>query len=150
MIHLWKYVTMICDQICQKRSYTLTVSRHTFHRHLLVTSMHQQHMCLILLKVERSPFTQAFFSSLSGIHECLDGFWMVPSSLGKQKADWITTRLADGFGHGFSCFVTCGGENITNGGHFHVFSEDIAFACYFMAPRPPPTLPPYRNASGID
>ena len=32
----------ICDQICQKGSYTRTVSRHTFHRHLLATSMHQQ------------------------------------------------------------------------------------------------------------
>ena len=62
---------VICDQICQKGSYTRTVSRHTFHRHLLATSMHQQDMCLLLLKVEQSAFTQAFFSSLSGVHECL-------------------------------------------------------------------------------
>ena len=27
----------ICDQICQKGSYTRTVSRHTFHRQLLAT-----------------------------------------------------------------------------------------------------------------
>ena len=60
----------ICDQICQKGSHTHTVSRHTFHRHLLATSMHQQDMCLLLLKVEQSAFTQAFFSSLSGVHEC--------------------------------------------------------------------------------
>ena len=63
----------ICDQICQKGSYTWTVSRHTFHRHLLTTSMHQRHMCLILLKVEQSAFIQAFFSSLYGIHECSGG-----------------------------------------------------------------------------
>ena len=61
---------VICDQICQKGSYTCTVSRHTFYRHLLATSMDQQHICLILLKVEQSAFTQASFSSLSGIHEC--------------------------------------------------------------------------------
>ena len=75
-IHIYIYIyiyayTIICDQICQKGSYTRTVSRHTFHRHLLAASMHQQHMCLLLLKVEQSAFTQAFFSSLSGIHECL-------------------------------------------------------------------------------
>ena len=62
--------TFICDQICQKGSYIRTVSRHTFHRHLLATLMHQQDMCLPLLKVEQSAFTQAFFSSLSGVHEC--------------------------------------------------------------------------------
>ena len=31
--------------------------RHTFHWH---PAMHQQHMCLVLLKVEQSAFTQAF------------------------------------------------------------------------------------------
>ena len=61
---------IICDQICQKGSYTCTVSRQTFHHHLLATSMYQQDMCLLLLKVEQSAFTQAFFSSLSGVHEC--------------------------------------------------------------------------------
>ena len=30
----------VCDQICQKGSYTRIVSRHTFHRHLLATLMH--------------------------------------------------------------------------------------------------------------
>ena len=35
--------------------------------------MHQQHMCLILLKVEQSAITQAFFSRLSDIHECSGG-----------------------------------------------------------------------------
>ena len=55
----------ICDQICQKGSYTHTVSRHTFHRHLLATSMHQQDMCLLLLKVKQSAFSQAYLASTS-------------------------------------------------------------------------------------
>ena len=45
--------------------------------------------------------------------------------------------------------MTCGGENGINGSHFPVFSEDVAFACHFMATRLPPTLQPYRSASGI-
>ena len=45
--------------------------------------------------------------------------------------------------------VTRGGENGTNGGHFPVFSEDIAFAHHFVATHLPPTLPPYRSASDI-
>ena len=39
----------------------------------LIQKVHQQHMCLILLKVEQSAFTQGSFSSLSGIHECSGG-----------------------------------------------------------------------------
>ena len=65
------FYSCIYDQICQKGSYTRTVSRYTFHPHLLATSMRQQDMCLLLLKVEKSAFTQAFLSSLSGIHKCL-------------------------------------------------------------------------------
>ena len=38
----------------ERGSYTCTASRHTFHHHLLATSMDQQHMCLVLLKVEQS------------------------------------------------------------------------------------------------
>ena len=53
-----------CNQICQKGSYTCTVSKHTFHHHLIATSMDQQHMYLILLKFKQSAFTQASFSSL--------------------------------------------------------------------------------------
>ena len=34
--------------------------------------------------------------------------------------------------------MTCGGENGTNGSHFPVFSEDIAFAHHFVATHPPP------------
>ena len=38
--------------------------------------------------------------------------------------------------------MTYGDENGTSGSHFPVFSEDVAFACHFVAP-------PYRSASGI-
>ena len=44
-------------------------------------------MCVILLKVEQSAFTQASFSSLSDIHECSGGLQIAPSSLDKQIAD---------------------------------------------------------------
>ena len=33
--------------------------------------------------------------------------------------------------------MTCGGENGTDGNHFPVFSEDVAFAQHFMATHPP-------------
>ena len=44
-------------------------------------------MCLILLKLEQSAFTQASFASLSDVHKCSGGLQMVPSSLSKQTAD---------------------------------------------------------------
>ena len=45
--------------------------------------MDQQHMYLILLKVEQFAFTQVSFSSFSDVNECLGGLQMAPSSLGK-------------------------------------------------------------------
>ena len=45
--------------------------------------------------------------------------------------------------------MTFGGENGTNGRQLAVFSEDVAFACHFVAPHWPPTLSPYMSASGI-
>ena len=45
--------------------------------------------------------------------------------------------------------MTCGGENGTNGSHFPVISEYVAFARHFVATRPPRTLPPCRSATGI-
>ena len=70
-----------------KESYTCTVSRHTFHCHLLATSMDQQGMCLVLLKGEQSAFAQASFSSLPDIHDCSGGLQMAPSFLDKESAD---------------------------------------------------------------
>ena len=63
---------------------------------------------------------------------------MAPSSFGKQTAgcesphDWLMSLAMD-----LAAFVTCGGENGTNGSHFPVISEDVAFARHFMATRPP-------------
>ena len=81
--HLWPDLPkgVLCSECA------CTVSRHTFYRHLLATSMDQQHMCLILLKLEQSAFTQASFSSLSDVHECPGGLQMAPSSLGKHTTD---------------------------------------------------------------
>ena len=45
--------------------------------------------------------------------------------------------------------MTCAGENGTNESHMAVFSEDVAFACHFVAPHLPLTLPPYRSVTGI-
>ena len=44
--------------------------------------------------------------------------------------------------------MICGGKNGTSGCHFAGFS-DIAFVHHFVATRLPPTLPPYRSATGI-
>ena len=64
---------------------------------------------------------------------------------------WITTRLADEFGHGFSCFVWHVEVKIAPMEVIWLFlvHEDIAFARHFVAPHPPTTLPPHRSASGI-
>ena len=75
---------------------------------------------------------------------------MAPSSLGKQTAncesphDWMMSLAMD-----LSGCVTCRGENGSNGSHFPIFSEDIAFAHHFMATCLPPILPPYMGATGI-
>ena len=45
--------------------------------------------------------------------------------------------------------MICKGENGTTGCHLAGFSEIVTFASHFVATCPPPTLPPYRNATGI-
>ena len=45
--------------------------------------------------------------------------------------------------------VICGGENSPNGCHLADFSEDIAFVRHFVTTCPPPTIPPYKSATGI-
>ena len=78
---------------------------------------------------------------------------MTPSSSDKQTAgcesphDWLMSLAMD-LATLYN-YVTCGGENSTNGSHFPVFSEDIAFACHFVATHLPPPLPPYTSTSGI-
>ena len=69
---------------------------------------------------------------------------MAPSSFGKQTAgcesphDWLMSLAMDLA----ALCDTRGGENVTNGSHFPVLSEDVAFACT----HPPP---PCRSATGI-
>ena len=36
-----------------------------------------------------------------------------------------------------SRFTVCGGQNSTNEYHLAVYSEDVAFACHFVATHPP-------------
>ena len=108
--------------------------------------MQQQDMCLLLLKVEQSAFTQSFFSSLYGVHECSGSLEIAPSSFVKQTAgcesphDCLMSLAMDLA----AVWVTCGGENGTDDGHFPVLSEDVTFARHFVA-----TLPPCRSATGI-
>ena len=107
-----------CDQICRKGSYACTVSRHTFHPHL--TSRDQQHVCVILPKVEQFAFTQASFSSLSDIHVIswpLNGpifSWQVDSRLWLPH-DWVMSLVLD-----LAAYVAYIGENDTNWSHFSV------------------------------
>ena len=91
-------------------------------------------MCLILLKVEQSAFTQAFFSSLSDINKSFGGLQMAPSSFDKQRADcdsphnWLMSLARD-----LVALCDFWRDNGTNGSHLAVFSQDVAFACHFVA-----------------
>ena len=85
-----------------KGVYTCTVSRHTFHHHLITTLMDQLHMCLIMVKVEQSALTQASRSfSLSDSHKYLGCLQMAPSSLDRQTTDcdsphdWLMSLAMD-------------------------------------------------------
>ena len=80
---------------------------HSFKIHFssqfqeITTPMDQQHMCLILLKVDQPAFTQTSFSSLSDVHECSGGLQIAPSSLDKETAgcnsprDWLMSLAMD-------------------------------------------------------
>ena len=61
----------ICDQICQKGSYTRTVSGLTrpFDRY---NNRPIVHACTIA-KTQRSAFTEASFTGLSGVQWCSGG-----------------------------------------------------------------------------
>ena len=77
---------------------------------------------------------------------------MAPSPVDKQPAgyksphDWLVSLAMD---LATLCDIwRC--ANDTSGCHLAVFSENLAVARHFVATRPPPTLPPCKNASGID
>ena len=73
---------------------------------------------------------------------------MAPPPVDKQPAgyisphDWLVSSAM-----ALATLCDIGGANDTSGCHLAVFSEDVAFACHFVATRPPP---PCRSASGID
>ena len=133
-----------------KRSYTCTVSRRNFCHHLIATWMDQQHMCLILLKIKQSAFTQASFSSLYDVHRCSGGIQMALSFLDKQTADWLTTWMADEFGLAFSCFMWYMEVKMAP---MEVIWLFLVWRCSLyaplVAPCPPLTVPAYRSAGGI-
>ena len=68
---------------------------------------------------------------------------MAPYSLDKQTTDcesplnWLMSLSMD-----LAALCDKWRENGTNGSHLAVFSEDVAFACHFVAPRPPPPSHP--------
>ena len=87
---------IICDQIYQKGSYTRTVSdlSLTVIRQIR-TTIDQQFMLVPLPKLQRSAFTKASFTGLSGIHGCSGGLQMAPTCPARRTAgreslqDWL-------------------------------------------------------------
>ena len=121
------------------------VSRHIFHHHLL--KMYLQHMYSILLKVEQSAFTQAFFSSLSDIHECLSGcqfqWWLYLPLASRQPAvtDSQHDRLMS-FTMDLAAFCNKWRWKWHQWKSFGCFIEDVAFAHHLVTHHlPPPSYP---------
>ena len=95
---------LICDQICQKGSYICTISRHTFHHHLLATYINAPTAHVFntaeswTVCFHSGPFLKSVWHP-QVLGWPLNGpifFWQADSWL------WITTLLADEFSHGFS------------------------------------------------
>ena len=84
-----------CDQICQKGSYTRTVLGLTFHYHSTDTTIDQQFMLVPLPNLQRSAFTEASFTGLSGVHGCSDDLLMASTCPARQTdgrespQDWL-------------------------------------------------------------
>ena len=85
----------IYDQICQKGSYTRTASGLTFHHHSTDTTIDQQFVLVPLPNLQRSAFTEASFTGLSGVHGCLGGLLMASARPARQTdgrespQDWL-------------------------------------------------------------
>ena len=92
---LHKLDRTICDQICQKGSYTRTASGLTFHYHSTDTTIDQQFMLVPLPNLQRSAFTEASFTGLSGVHGCSGGLLMASACPARQTdgrespQDWL-------------------------------------------------------------
>ena len=75
---------IICDQICQKGSYTRTVSGLTFHYHSTDTTIDQQFMLVPLPNLQGSAFTEAsFMASMDARVVCK---WLQLAWPGRQPA----------------------------------------------------------------
>ena len=91
----------ICDQISQKGSYTRTVSGLTFRYHSTDTIIDLQFMPVPLPNLQRSAFTEASFTGLSGIHGCSGGLLMAPTCPARQTdsreslQDWLVRLSID-------------------------------------------------------
>ena len=91
----YKYLFYKCDQICQKGSYTRTASGLTFHYQSTDTTIDQQFMLVPLPNLQRSAFTEASFTGLSGIHGCSGGLLMASACPARQTdgrespQDWL-------------------------------------------------------------
>ena len=85
----------ICDQICQRGSYTRAASGLTFHYHSTDTTIDQQFMLVPLPNLQRSAFTEASFAGLSGVHGCSGGLLMASALPARQTdgrespQDWL-------------------------------------------------------------
>ena len=94
-LHLPIWINHICDQICQKGSYTRTASGLTFHYHSTDTTIDQQFMLVLLPNLQRSAFTEASFTGLSGVHGCSGGLLMASACPARQTdgrelpQDWL-------------------------------------------------------------
>ena len=131
-----------CDWIREAPASTHTTSRHTFHHQTIATHLNKQFSQVLVLNIAQADFVVACFCGFSDIHKYSGGLQMAPSPLDKQTTSSnFMIRLADEFGHGFSCFVLiCGGENGTNGSHLAVFIVNLVCASHFVATHPPPPI----------
>ena len=99
------FIENICDQICQKGSYTGTVSGLTFHYHSTDTTIDQQFMLVSLPNLQRSAFTEASITGLVNhgpVWRPQMFGWSVNGSNFPGKADrrqGITTGLAGETGY---------------------------------------------------
>ena len=88
IIHYDYDYAYICDQICQKGSYTRTASGLTFHYHSTDTTIDQQFMLVPLPNLQRSAFNEASFTGLSGVHGCSGGLLMASACPARQTDSW--------------------------------------------------------------
>ena len=129
----YSFVIYISDQICQKGSYTRTVSRHTFYRH---SWLHQWTNSTYIqycwsLNLSLRPLSQACLMSVSAWVAIKWPHLLLASrqlNVNQHTTGWLVWSWI------YLLCVTCGGENGTNASHLAVISKDIAFTHHFVVP----------------